>query len=63
MDRFLSSKLFDMEKWFGSKLNQKLVDSKRKYITELLTSTLDSHNKVINVTAFILSDLIIIGER
>ncbi|CAD8152399.1 unnamed protein product [Paramecium pentaurelia] len=63
MDQFLSSKLFDMEKWFGNKLNQKLVDSKRKYITELLTSILDQNNKVINVTAFVLSDLIIIGER
>ncbi|CAD8067320.1 unnamed protein product [Paramecium sonneborni] len=63
MDIFLSSKLFDVEKWFGNKLNQKLVDSKRKYITEILTSTLDSHNNVINVTAFILSDLIIVGER
>ncbi|CAK76050.1 unnamed protein product (macronuclear) [Paramecium tetraurelia] len=63
MDKFLSSKLFDMEKWFGNKLSQKLVDTKRKYITELLTSILDQTNKVIIVTAFILSDLIIIGER
>ncbi|CAD8149823.1 unnamed protein product [Paramecium pentaurelia] len=63
LDQFLSSKLFDMEKWFGNKLNQKLVNSKRKYITELLTTILDQNNRVINVTAFILSDLIIIGER